>query len=177
MRRHSPGLALRRLRLFALCALMSVSAVVARSEEPQKETHVYKQVGDLKIRADVYRFSGPEQRPVVVWIHGGALIMGHREGIDRRLKDAFLDSGYILVSLDYRLAPETRLPEIIQDIEDAFRWVRERGPELFHADPQRIAVAGGSAGGYLTLVAGQRVRPRPAALLALWGYGDLVGPW
>ena len=40
-----------------------------------------------------------------------------------------------------------------------------------------VAVSGGSAGGYLTLVTGYRVKPWPKALVAFWGYGDLVGPW
>jgi acetyl esterase/lipase len=87
------------------------------------------------------------------------------------------ENGYVLVSLDYRLAPETQLPGIIEDIEDAFRWLRTEGPRQFHIDPDRIAVAGGSAGGYLTLVAGHRVEPRPRVLVAFWGYGDLVGDW
>jgi acetyl esterase/lipase len=103
--------------------------------------------------------------------------MGHRGGIDQRLTEALLDDGFAVVSIDYRLAPETQLPEIIRDVEDAFRWVRAKGPELFHADPERIAVSGGSAGGYLTLVTGFRVHPRPKALVAFWGYGDLTGAW
>jgi acetyl esterase/lipase len=88
-----------------------------------------------------------------------------------------LEAGYVLVSLDYRLAPETKLSTIIQDIEDAFAWIRRDGPALFNIDPTRVAVVGGSAGGYLTLTAGFRVRPRPSALLSLWGYGDLIGDW
>jgi len=149
----------------------------AEITEPRRQTFAYKQVGKLAIQADVYTRGVRTARPVLVWIHGGALIMGHREGIDQRLKQAMLDKGYAVVSIDYRLAPETQLPEIIQDVEDAFRWIREQGPELFQADPARIAVSGGSAGGYLTLVTGYRVHPRPRALVAFWGYGDLVAPW
>lgn len=145
--------------------------------ETHKMTYTYKKVGDLEIKADVYRDEGTQKQPVLVWIHGGALIMGHREGIDQRIRSEFAGNGTILVSIDYRLAPETQLPEIIADVEEAFRWVRDRGPELFGADPARIAVAGGSAGGYLTLTAGFRVKPRPVALVSLWGYGDLVGAW
>src|SRR4029450_5899109 len=70
-----------------------------------------------------------------------------------------------------------QLPEIIGDVEDAFKWLRAKGPELFQADPERIAVIGGSAGGYLTLTTGFRVKPRPVVLVSLWGYGDLIGDW
>lgn len=116
-------------------------------------------------------------RPVVVWLHGGALINGHRESVPRWLAAACSERDYTLVSLDYRLAPETQLPEIIRDVEDGFTWIKEKGPSLFAADPKRIAVVGGSAGGYLTLITGYRAQPKPVALVALWGYGDLVGPW
>ena len=78
-----------------------------------------------------------------------------------------LEAGHVLISLDYRLAPETQLAEIVHDVEDAFDWIRRNGPRLFKIDPTRIAVAGGSAGGYLTLTSGFRVRPRPAVLLSL----------
>ncbi len=142
-----------------------------------KRSHVYKRVGPLSIRADSYRFHDRARQPVVAWIHGGALMLGHRESVPRWLMDAARENGWVLVSLDYRLAPETKLPEIISDIEDAFRWIRTSGPEQFQADPARVAVAGGSAGGYLTLVSGYRIEPRPVALVSLWGYGDLIGPW
>lgn len=162
-------------------SLLVVAGVLMCTEpvqaQPPRETFTYKQVGDLEIKADVYgaREGGP--RPVVVWIHGGALIGGHREQVDRRVLQPMLESGCLVVSIDYRLAPETQLPEIIADLEDAFRWIRERGGELFGADPERLAVAGGSAGGYLTLTAGYRVQPPPRALVAFYGYGDLIGSW
>lgn len=141
------------------------------------QTFTFKQVRDLEIKANVYREDDEKVRPVVVWIHGGALIMGGREGMNGRVKKMFLDAGYAIVSIDYRLAPETKLPAIIEDVEDAFRWIREKGPELFHIDSSRIAVLGGSAGGYLTLATGYRVKPRPTVLVAFWGYGDLIGDW
>lgn len=166
--------------LLPLCTLVAAGNLLFAAEssgEIRKDTYTYKTVGNLKIMADVYREDDVRARPVVVWIHGGALINGHREGVNGRLKSAFLEAGYALVSIDYRLAPETKLPQIIEDLEDAFRWIREEGPGSFRAEPDRIAVVGGSAGGYLTLVAGYRVQPRPVALVSLWGYGDLVGPW
>ena len=158
--------------------LASVAPLFAADQpKVRMQTFVYKKAGSLEIKADVHRADDTESRPVLVWIHGGALIMGHREGIDGRLKRMAVDVGYVLVSLDYRLAPETKMPGIIEDLEDAFKWVREQGPKLFAADARRIAVAGGSAGGYMTLTAGFRVKPRPTVLLSFWGYGDLVGDW
>jgi acetyl esterase/lipase len=143
----------------------------------RKRTHIYKQVGGLDVRADSYNFTDQARQPVIVWIHGGALISGHRESFPAWLMQAAREQGCALVSIDYRLAPETQLPEIIEDLEDAFRWIREKGPELFQADGTRVAAVGGSAGGYLALSAGQRVQPRLAAVVSLWGYGDLIGSW
>ena len=148
-----------------------------KASPPKPTTYTYKKVGDLEIKADVYRPADERVRPVVVWIHGGGMINGNRESIVPLWRDELVRRGYVLVSIDYRLAPESKLPELVSDIEDAFRWVREHGPKLFHADPGRLAVAGASAGGYLTLVSGFRVQPRPKALVALYGYGDLLGPW
>ena len=141
------------------------------------KTFTYKTVGKLKIKADVHRAGDDVVRPVVVWIHGGALINGNRAGVSRPVKKWARSAGYVLVSIDYRLAPETQLPEIIKDLEDAFAWIHEAGPRLFKIDPTKLAVAGGSAGGYLTLTSGFRVTPRPKVLLSFWGYGDLVGDW
>lgn len=145
--------------------------------EPQLVTMTYKTVDDLKIQADVEFTDDGGKHPVVVWIHGGALINGHRASVPQWVRDAFVPRGYAVVSLDYRLAPESKLPQIVGDVEDAFRWIRKSGPKLFGADPERIAIIGGSAGGYLTFVAGQRVNPKPQALVSLWGYGDLGAQW
>jgi acetyl esterase/lipase len=155
---------------------LSIFSSASNGLDTSKSTYTYKQAGKLKILADVYPAVG-KSRPVVVWIHGGALIMGNREGVPDWLLEACRKIEYVLVTLDYRLAPETRLPLIIEDVEDAFRWIRKKGPKLFQADPSRIAVVGGSAGGYLTLTAGFRVKPRLQALVSLYGYGDVVGPW
>jgi acetyl esterase/lipase len=142
-----------------------------------KETFVYKKVGDLEIKADVEIAGGEAPRPVIVWIHGGGLINGHRESVPAWIRDEFLPRGYAIVSIDYRLAPESKLPDIADDVEDAFVWLRTVGPQAFGADPKRVAVMGGSAGGFLTLLSGLRVDPAPKALVSLWGYGDLGAPW
>lgn len=168
--------ALHRIQLIVGMNLALTTGLLA-DDKPRLHTYVYKTVGDLKIHADVYQYEDAQQRPAVVWIHGGALINGHRAAVSQRVKNMAFENGYVLISLDYRLAPETQLTDIIADLEDAFRWLRKEGPRLFHINPDRIAVTGGSAGGYLTLVSGHRVKPRPQVLVAFWGYGDLVGDW
>lgn len=161
---------------FAVTSILLLIPAFAAAKE-SKTTHVYKTVKKLEIKADVYREDDEKKRPVVVWIHGGALIMGHREAVPKRLKDDALAAGHVFVSIDYRLAPETQLPGVVEDVEDAMKWVSEKGPKLFGANAERIAVAGGSAGGYLALTAGFRAKPRPVAVLSYWGYGDLIGDW
>jgi acetyl esterase/lipase len=146
-------------------------------------TVVYKTAGGCEIKADLLFASSSSaaagaRKPVAVHIHGGALIMGSRRvSPTSRLMRALDDAGFAVVSIDYRLAPETKLPDIIADVRDAFQWIRKKGPAEFAIDPKRIVVCGGSAGGYLTLMTGFCVKPRPRALVSYWGYGDIVGDW
>lgn len=140
-------------------------------------THTYKTVDELPIKLDVYRLLGDEIRPALVWIHGGALITGHRGALRAEQRQRYLDAGFVVVSIDYRLAPETKLKGIIEDVQDAFKWVRDDGANRYKIDPKRVAVVGHSAGGYLTLMSGFAVEPRPQALVAFYGYGDIAGDW
>ncbi len=161
-----------------LISIFSLICMCANSNAAIKvQTFTYKQVGDLKIKADVHRPDDSVIRPVLVWIHGGALINGGRQRPNSKISEMFLEDGYVIVSIDYRLAPETKLPLIIEDLEDAFKWLRKDGARLFNADTSRIAVAGGSAGGCLTLTSGFRVQPPPTVLVSFYGYGDLIGEW
>jgi acetyl esterase/lipase len=89
----------------------------------------------------------------------------------------YLEAGYTVVAIDHRLAPESKLETIVADVEAAYAWLVAEGPTLFNVDPDRVAVVGHSAGGYLSLLIGFRVEPRPRALVALYGYGDLTGDW
>jgi acetyl esterase/lipase len=162
----------------AAMASITPTARLTFGAEVTRKTFTYKTVGDCEIKADVINASsGGESRPVAVWIHGGALIMGDRRGIDKQLLDALVNRGYVVVSIDYRLAPETKLPAILDDVRAALAWVHAEGPRSWGARTDRIAVLGGSAGGYLTLVSGFLIEPRPAALVSFWGYGDIAGLW
>jgi acetyl esterase/lipase len=93
---------------------------LACAAEVSRETVTYKTVGNCQIKADVYHPGLAGIHPLAVWIHGGALIMGDRRGIDRTLLGDLIKAGYVVVSIDYRLAPETKLAAILDDIKDAF---------------------------------------------------------
>jgi acetyl esterase/lipase len=161
-----------------LSALAAASLpAAAQDAKVGKQSFVYKTVESVAIRLDVYRLDDAKPRPVLVWIHGGALITGSRNGVPRDLLELTRTDGVALVSIDYRLAPEVKIAAIIEDVKDAFAWIRQKGPEAAKLDPARIIVAGGSAGGYLTLMTGICVEPKPTALVSYWGYGDVDGDW
>ncbi len=142
-----------------------------------KKTLTYKVVGDVKIEVDVYQPNDLPNRPVLVWFHGGALMMGHRRDVPKQFLELGAKEGYVVVSFDYRLVPEAKLPDVIEDLKDALNWIRESGPRLFNANPHRLVVGGGSAGGYLAMMSGFVVDPPPTALVSFWGFGDIDGEW
>ena len=141
------------------------------------ETFVYRVVRGCSIRYDLYRAKTAGPAPVIVWIHGGALIGGGRASMQPVVREMLAEKGFAQVSIDYRLAPETKLPEIVDDVREAFHSIRGALAQQCNLDPGRVGVIGGSAGGYLTLMTGTAVAPRPKALVSLYGYGDIVGPW
>jgi acetyl esterase/lipase len=137
-------------------------------------TFTYKTAG-CEIRADVYGASEGAAKPALMWMHGGALILGNRKGIMRPFHSALLEQGYVIVSIGYRLAPETKLPPIVEDVQDAWKWMHTRA-RRFGIDQGRIATGGASAGGYLTQMTGFCLNPSPRALVSYFGYGDIVVP-
>jgi acetyl esterase/lipase len=151
------------------------SARHAQAQAATVQTFTYKTAG-CEIRADVYGASKGAAKPALLWMHGGAMILGSRKGIMRPFHTGLLDEGYVIVSIGYRLAPETKLPAIIEDVQDAWKWMHENA-RRFGIDRDRIAAGGASAGGYLTQMTGFCLNSRPRALVSYFGYGDIVGPW
>jgi acetyl esterase/lipase len=160
-----------------LCVLFIFSNQHVAGQVTTRSTYIYKTSGDLSIYADVYRKNDNLVKPAILWIHGGALVMGSRWGLNPLQAEKYLNAGYIIISIDYRLAPQVKLQQIIEDLKDAYQWVRTEGPKLFQIDPDRIAVVGHSAGGYLALMAGFVLKPSPRAVVSFYGYGDIVGEW
>lgn len=112
---------------------------------------VYAQHGTRCLKLDAYLPAG-ERLPVVVLVHGGGWKSGYRaEFVPMALRLA--RHGYAAVTVSYRLSGEAPYPAAVQDVQAAVRWVREHAGQL-HIDPQRVALAGGSAGGQIASLAG-----------------------
>lgn len=91
--------------------------------------------------------------PVVISIHGGAFMGGDKRDIQITPMFEVLKHNYVLVGVNYRLSGEAHFPALIHDIKAAIRWIRANA-KTYLFDPDRIATWGGSAGGYLSLMAG-----------------------
>lgn len=122
-----------------------------------------------------------EPLPVIVFVHGGGFCLGgpwSEEGMSARLA---IGANALIVSVDYRLAPEHPYPAANDDVYAALRWVSVQTDE-FGTDPRRMAIAGDSAGATLALDAALRAvkedgpRLRAMGLLFGWFVGDLDTP-
>ncbi|SOY60230.1 putative esterase/lipase; putative exported protein [Cupriavidus taiwanensis] len=158
-----------RAALAAMPAFAPGDAVAA-----QQDLAVDGAAGALKAR--LYR---PEAdpvertaRPLVVYFHGGGFVLCGLDSHDNICRSLARRSGALVLSVDYRLAPEARFPAAADDAVAAVRWAAAQAAQL-GADPARIAVAGDSAGGNLAAVACQQLRGSGIALR----HQLLLYPW
>jgi acetyl esterase len=108
--------------------------------------------------------------PVAMFLHGGGWVVGDLDTYDGEARQHAVGAGALVVSVDYRLAPEHPYPAAVDDVWAATQWVAAHGEEL-GADPKRLAVAGDSAGGNLAAVIAQVARDSggpPIAFQLLW---------
>jgi acetyl esterase/lipase len=112
--------------------------------------------GDHHHRLDIYRskLTPPDGAPVMVYIHGGAWVMGDKREQGKPMMFELVARGWVCVAVNYRLSPKAGWPAHIVDAKRAVAWVKAHIAD-YGGDPSFLAVSGGSAGGHL------------AALLAL----------
>lgn len=142
----------------------------------QRELRFPGPTGELRALCFAPQAPAPRPRPLLVYLHGGGWVIFGPESHARLAKLLCRGADAVLVSVDYRLAPEHPHPAPLDDAVAAFRWLRAHAAEL-GADPQRAALAGDSAGGQLTAAATLRLlaagEPPPRAALLLCPVTDL----
>jgi alpha-L-fucosidase 2 len=147
---------------------------------------VYGEAGGEKLTMDYYPPAGPPPHPIAIIIHGGGYVGGtSKNGSEAYCAQFLAPAGYAVFSINYRLAPKYPYPAMVEDVQRAIRYLRHNAKK-WHADPNRIALVGGSAGGYLSNMAGvlnsggikgakdpvDRTSARVQAVVTLFGPSD-----
>jgi len=133
--------------------------------------------GPLPIRIYTPETDTPEPLPLLVYFHGGGWLYSGIEATDRFARLLANEAQAIVISVEYRLAPEHLWPASNDDGEDAFLWARANAASLGSA-PDLVAVGGDSAGGHISLNISLRQiaarRPTPAYQLLYYTASDLA---
>ena len=134
------------------CLLASSSSLIAAPTVPDSVTWEegieYTNPDNQHLQLNLARpKTGAGPFPAVICIHGGGFRAGKRDGYDA-LCVKLAERGYVAATISYRLAPKYQFPAAVHDTKAAVRWMRANA-KMYHVDPLRIGVTGGSAGGHL----------------------------
>ncbi|WGL53237.1 alpha/beta hydrolase [Nocardioides sp. BP30] len=129
--------------------------------------------GDIPIR--VYRPEADGPLPTVAFFHGGGWVIGDLDTHDLTCRTLAEQSAAVVVSVDYRLAPEHPFPAAVEDARAAATWIADHLADL--GGTQMLGVAGDSAGGNLAAVLAQEFRDRVGAQLLIYPATDVPGEY
>ena len=118
---------------------------------------------DIPVR--IYTPTGSGSFPILVWYHGGGWVVGDLETADPTARHLTVGAQCVVISVDYRLAPETKFPGAADDAYAATVWAAQHATRL-NGDPINIAVGGDSAGGNLAAAVALMARDRGGLSLA-----------
>lgn len=162
----------------------SIQSILAEAGEPERVAAVQDRVlpgpgGELPVRIYTPATAGAGTLPALLYFHSGGWVLGSIEGHDPICRALANHAGCLVISTDYRLAPEHPFPAAPEDCYAATCWVAEHANEL-NVDPARIAVGGDSSGGNLAAVVALMARDRGGAELCyqvlIYGETDYYEP-
>lgn len=137
-----------KLRCFLL---LSVTAGLLAAAVPTHRDIEYARVGEQVLKLDLHLPpASSTPAPLIVWVHGGGWRSGSKNGVPLA---PLVARGWAIASVEYRLTPVAPFPANVHDLKAAIRFLRARGAE-FRVATDRIAIAGGSAGGHLAALVG-----------------------
>ena len=147
-----------------------------QTEQPRVARNVvFASPEGLQLVLDIHRPAADGKYPVLLQIHGGAWQRGSRSD-DETFARYFANRGYVVIAVEYRLAPRWTWPAQLEDVRSALTWIRTN--ESTHGgDADRIAIVGRSAGGQLALVAAYSDKIPVRAVVSYYGPTDLAGGW
>jgi arylformamidase len=123
-------------------------AATALSAEPKVHRDLaYAEPKNERHTLDVYAPTEGKVHPIIIWIHGGGWRNGDKGSVQSK-PQAFVDKGFIFVSVNYRFVPHVTVKEMTGDIAKAIKWIHDRAKD-HGGDPNSIFVAGHSAGAHL----------------------------
>jgi len=146
--------------LWQLSPEMARAEYLKRTKRLDQQFHITKveekfiptRSGQIKVRLYWPKIlMGEEKLPIIIFYHGGGFVIGGLETHDSICRFLAMETEALVISVDYRLAPEFKFPAAVNDCKDVLFWVGKNG-EKFGGDIHRLAIAGDSAGGNLAAV-------------------------
>ncbi len=153
-----------------LAADFRMLAGVPEEVEKVEDKMISVDGGEISIR--IYTPEGEGPFPALVYYHGGGWVIGNLDTVDVPCRMLANRAGCVVVSVDYRMAPEYKFPTPAEDSYAAVKWVAENAASI-QVDPERIAVGGDSAGGNLAAVVSLMAREQGGPSIA---YQMLIYP-
>jgi alpha-L-fucosidase 2 len=139
---------------FAMLFLTPLLLVADTVRTPTQDGLVYGVADGQTLTMDYYAPKGPGPHPIAIVIHGGGYQRGDsKSGSEAYCADFLAPAGYAVFSINYRLAPKYPYPYMVYDVERSIRYIRYNAKK-WNADPNKIALVGGSAGGFLSNMVG-----------------------